>query len=93
MLYDGTAPIVFDVRPPADRDKAQVEFAKPLDAPAMEEIRQLPKDTPLAFMCHHGNSSASTAEHFRKEGFTCVYNVAGGIDAWAREIDDSVPVY
>lgn len=92
-LYDGTAPLVFDVRPPADHEKASVEFARPLDAEAMAEIRQMDKDTPIAFLCHHGNSSASTAEHFRKQGFTQVFNIEGGIDAWAREVDDTIPVY
>lgn len=93
LLYDGTAPLVYDVRPPADLEKASVDFAKPLDAQTMGEIKALDKDTPIAFLCHHGNSSASTAEHFRKEGFTSVFNIEGGIDAWAKEVDDNVPTY
>jgi len=33
------------------------------------------------------------SEHFLKEGFTNVYNLAGGIDAWSRDVDPSVPKY
>ncbi|HEX7112778.1 MAG TPA: rhodanese-like domain-containing protein, partial [Mizugakiibacter sp.] len=49
--------------------------------------------TPLAFLCHHGNSSRSIAERFAAHGFTEVYNVEGGIDAWSAQIDPSVPRY
>jgi len=53
----------------------------------------LPKDVPIAFICHHGSSSRRAAEHFRSLGFHDIYNVEGGIDAWAKEIDSSVPLY
>jgi monothiol glutaredoxin len=81
------------VRPPADRAKAPFPAARAIDPDAVRELEALPKDTPLAFLCHHGNSSRSAAEHFRQLGFTKVFNVEGGIDAWSREIDPAVPRY
>lgn len=84
---------VLDVRPAADIARAPFAAARVLDEDAMAELGQLPKDTALAFLCHHGNSSRSAAEHFRGLGFSEVYNVEGGIDAWSREIDPSVPRY
>jgi monothiol glutaredoxin len=33
------------------------------------------------------------AERFAAHGFTQLYNVEGGMDAWAAEIDASVPRY
>jgi monothiol glutaredoxin len=33
------------------------------------------------------------AEHFAALGFRSVFNLTGGIDAWTREIDPSVPRY
>ena len=53
----------------------------------------MPKDRPLAFLCHHGNSSRQAAEHFRGLGFRQLFNVEGGIDAWSQRIDPSVPRY
>jgi monothiol glutaredoxin len=44
-------------------------------------------------MCHTGARSQVAAEHFRKLGFSDVSNVAGGIEAWSQEIDQSVPRY
>ncbi len=85
--------LLVDVRGAEDRARASVEGAAVLDQEMMDKIAQMPKDTELAFMCHHGNSSQGAAEYFRKQGFVKVYNVSGGIDAWSREIDPSVPLY
>lgn len=85
---------VIDVRP-ADA-RAFAPFPQPhdvLDEDNRERLEALPKDMPLAFLCHHGNSSRQAAEYFRSLGFHDLYNVEGGIDAWAREIDPSVPRY
>lgn len=84
---------VLDVRPDRDRQIAPFAAARALDAATMREVGALPKDTPLAFLCHHGNSSRQAAEHFRGLGFTQIYNVDGGIDAWSQRVDRSVPRY
>jgi monothiol glutaredoxin len=64
-----------------------------LDKAALAELEAMPADTELAFYCHTGTRSQGVAEHFRKLGFSNVHNVAGGIDAWSKEIDPSVPTY
>jgi monothiol glutaredoxin len=84
---------VVDVRPPSDRARAPFAPAVALDEDSMARLGALPKETPLAFLCHHGNSSRSAAEHFRGLGFRDVSNVEGGIDAWSQRIDASVPRY
>ena len=84
---------VIDVRPPQDRALAPFARAHVLDAQSHAELAALPKETALAFLCHHGNSSRGAAEHFREHGFRDVYNVEGGIDAWSQEIDSRVPRY
>ena len=40
-----------------------------------------------------GRRSQSVAERYRKRGYTNLYNLTGGIDAWSREIDPSIPRY
>lgn len=91
-LDEGSVTLV-DVRPADERAKASLEQATAMDAEVMDRLEALPKDTPLAFMCHTGARSQVAAEHFRKLGFSQVYNVAGGIHAWATEVDPSVPTY
>jgi monothiol glutaredoxin len=84
---------VLDVRPPADRARAPFPAAKVLDEASFPALSSMPKEAPLAFLCHHGNSSRAAAEHFRSLGFRDVSNVEGGIDAWSREIDPAIPRY
>ena len=84
---------LFDVREPAERERARIEGSRLLDQSSMEEISRLPKDSMLVFLCHHGQRSQAAADHFRTQGFTNVHNLVGGIDAWSREVDGSVPRY
>ena len=83
-----------DVRPPDERAQAAVAVAfETLDGDGLERLRDLPKGTALAFLCHHGGRSAQAAEHFRGLGFDEVFNVEGGIDAWANDVDTALPRY
>jgi monothiol glutaredoxin len=92
-IIAGTIDVV-DVRPAHARALAPFPHAhEVLDEESRERLEALPKDLPLAFLCHHGNSSRQAAEYFRGLGFHDLYNVEGGIDAWAAEIDPSVPRY
>jgi len=87
-LRDGTLVLV-DVRPPDERALAAVPAAHVTLDDSGAAVEALPKDTALAFLCHHGTRSAQAAEHFRQLGFREVYNIVGGIDAWG----DDVPKY
>jgi monothiol glutaredoxin len=85
---------VIDVRPPADRALAPFPGTHTvLDEDSHDRLAALPKHTPLAFVCHHGVSSRQAAEHFRGLGFTDVFNVDGGLDAWSLTVDPSFPRY
>jgi monothiol glutaredoxin len=92
-LTDGDI-TVLDIRPAADRALAPFPGAhQVLDEDSLPQLAALPKDTALAFLCHHGNSSQQAAEHFRGLGFRQLFNVEGGIDAWSQRIDPSVARY
>jgi monothiol glutaredoxin len=82
-----------DIRGAADRARASLQGSVVLTQEEMSRLEKMPKDSPIAFLCHHGNSSMGAAEYFRKQGFTNISNVAGGINAWSLEIDSSVPTY
>jgi monothiol glutaredoxin len=90
---DGARFEFLDVRTPEERATAAIPGTRLLDQAAAAEIERLPKDTMLVLHCHHGGRSQSAAEHFRSRGFTNVHNMVGGIDAWSREVDPSVPRY
>jgi monothiol glutaredoxin len=85
---------LIDVRPAASHTQAApLAQARVLEDEGYESLATLPKDTALAFICHHGISSRGMAERFAAHGFSNVYNVEGGMDAWALEVDASVPRY
>ena len=89
----GTVTVV-DVRPPEERALAAVAVAHAgLEDGGLERLLALPKSSPLAFLCHHGARSAQAAEYFRAQGYGEVYNIVGGIEAWAIEVDRTVPRY
>lgn len=85
--------VLVDVRSETERARAAIDGSWVLDRETMQKLEALPKDSGMAFLCHHGNASMGAAEYFRKKGFTDVSNVAGGIHAWAMEVDSSVPTY
>ncbi len=84
---------LFDVRPEDERARASIPHARSLDAEGQRYLFDLEKDTPIALHCHHGVRSRAAAEQLVREGFTKVYNLEGGIEAWSRDVDPSVPRY
>ena len=84
---------LFDVRPDDERAKASIAKARKLDPAGHEYLLGLKRDTAIALHCHHGMRSAAAAEQLLREGFTNVYNLDGGIEAWSSDVDPSVPHY
>jgi monothiol glutaredoxin len=92
-LLDAGKIDLFDVRPDAERARASIAQAKKLDAAGQKYLGSLAKDAPIALHCHHGMRSRSAGEQLLREGFTNVYNLEGGIEAWSNEVDPTVPHY
>lgn len=91
-LLDSGLIQLFDVRPSAERAVASIAQAKALEE-ARADLFAMKRDSAIALHCHHGVRSRSAAESLLREGFTNVYNLEGGIDAWSQEVDPSVPRY
>ena len=92
-LGEGSATIA-DVREPWEAEIARIEGA--LLVPLGEfaaRAKELPRDKPILIHCHHGGRSMQATQWLRRNGYDRVSNVAGGIDAWSREIDPTVPRY
>jgi monothiol glutaredoxin len=92
MLDAGEKPVLVDVRTEREHAIANIGDAELLEDIA-DKLESLDRDTPLVFFCHHGPRSQNAAEGFVREGYKRVYNLEGGIDAWSREVDASVPKY
>lgn len=58
-----------------------------------ENLPDLPRDQPILVLCHHGGRSLRVTQFLRAQGLTQVTNVAGGIDAWAEQIEPGMARY
>lgn len=54
---------------------------------------ELPDDKTIVVYCHHGRRSYSSAQFLASVGFDKLYNLEGGIDAWAVQVDPSMVRY
>jgi len=93
MIESGQPFEFVDVRTPEERAIAKIEGARLLDKPYHDDLMALDRDTPIVFQCHHGMRSQSAAEYFQEAGFRNLYNLEGGIEAWSRLVDASIPRY
>ncbi|HQP67314.1 MAG TPA: rhodanese-like domain-containing protein [Quisquiliibacterium sp.] len=91
---DRPAPLVLDVREPWEVAIAQLpdSVTMPMnEIPA--RIDELPRDRAIVCLCHHGMRSMQVAHFLDHHGYPEVYNLSGGIDAWARVVDPSCATY
>ena len=92
------APVVLDVREPAELRLASVQangfelVAIPMGV-LPPRLNELDPEQPVACLCHHGARSMQVAAFLRGRGFAHVANIAGGINAWSAELDPTVPRY
>jgi rhodanese-related sulfurtransferase len=87
-------PVLLDVREKWEFDIARLGGAThvPMSTvPARQE--ELDPAAETVVICHHGGRSMQVAMFLERAGFGRVYNLAGGVDAWARQIDPSMATY
>lgn len=94
--------ILLDVREPWELELARIDDIRLERRPMSTLVRQglqalsveaQSRDAEIFVLCHHGNRSGNVSAWLASQGWTNVFNVAGGIDAYARRIDPSIPIY
>lgn len=80
-MNSGERLLVIDTRSETDRTENPLDFARPLDAELMAELKDGDPNQPLVFVCNIGQTSQQYADHYRKQGYTQVYNLEGGAQA------------
>jgi rhodanese-related sulfurtransferase len=86
---------IIDVREPWEYATAHIEGSVliPMGEIPARAHQELDPDDRLLVMCHHGARSLSVTNWLRQQGFESAQSIAGGIDAWSREVDPKVPRY
>lgn len=87
--------VLLDVRESHELALARLEGALHIPmGQVAQRIDELPADTTVVVMCHHGGRSARVARFLAaNRQSTTVYNLVGGIDAYARAVDPSIGRY
>ena len=85
---------LLDVREPHELQISHLEGATliPLGQLA-SRLSELDSAEDMVVFCKSGNRSARALELLVSAGFRKVKNLKGGINAWAREVDPSLPIY
>jgi rhodanese-related sulfurtransferase len=86
--------LLLDVRQPEECRVAA--FPGALNLPMREipaRLAEIPKGKPVVVVCHYGERSARVAGFLAARGFEDVYNLEGGIDAYAVDVDPRIPRY
>lgn len=87
-------PLLLDVREPWEVAIAGLPGS--LNIPMGEvpaRLGELAAGRPVVCICHHGVRSMHVARFLAMQGLDPIFNLAGGIDAWAREVDPNCPTY
>lgn len=87
-------PLLLDVREPWEYNIVHLEGSQLMPMRQVPvEADSLDADREIIVICHHGIRSRQVALFLKARGFSNVINLRGGIDAWARYTDTSLPTY
>ncbi len=93
-LTAGKELLVLDVREPFEFDIANIEGSQLIPLGQLSErMDELQKGKETVVLCKSGVRSAHAVELLQKRGFANAVNLAGGIDAWADQIDPTMQKY
>lgn len=87
-------PLVLDVREPWEVQVRAIAGSVHIpmrDIPA--RLAEIDRDRDVVVLCHHGVRSLHVAIFLAAQGFTRLYNLDGGINAWAKQVETGMAKY
>lgn len=96
LLTDASAerPVLLDVREPYEVALVALPEARTIPLGELDaRLGELDPHAPIVVYCHLGARSAAALARLQSAGFTRARHLAGGIDAWSRTVDPSLPRY
>jgi rhodanese-related sulfurtransferase len=88
--------VVIDVRNDWELEVSSLEFARQIVMDNIpSSLDEIPKDKPVVLICRTGNRSWQVANFLVQKGWdqAKVFNLEGGINGWAMEIDPDIQMY
>ncbi len=94
MLDRGDRPFILDVRNPPEIEICRIDGSTVIPLPELaSRLDELDRSVPMVVHCKSGARSAKAIALLREAGFTRLKNLTGGILAWAKDVDPSLPTY
>jgi len=87
-------PLLLDVREPWEYQTCRIEGSTlvPMSTIAAR-AQELDPDSETVVICHHGARSFQVAAFLERNGFSNLYNLQGGLSAWADQVEPTMPRY
>lgn len=87
-------PLLLDVRESWECELCQIDGSQhiPMHSVPMR-CEELDPDRDVVVICHHGHRSMQVAMFLEHQGYSSVFNLIGGVEAWACEIDPDMRRY
>lgn len=87
-------PVLVDVRETWEYQYCHIEGSLLIPLRQIpERLAELDPDAEIVMICHHGVRSYRAGLFLAQAGFTNVYNLQGGVEAWARDADPAMRQY
>ena len=94
LASDSNNPLLLDVREPWEFRVCQIEGSQLIPMGQIPtSLKALDPQRETVVICHHGIRSRQVAMFLEYQGFADVINLAGGVDAWARDVDRKMATY
>lgn len=88
------APLILDVREPWEFDTCHIPGARLIPMQQIPaRLHELPQETDVVVVCHHGARSMQVANYLAQAGRGRLFNLSGGVAAWAAQVDPAMPRY
>ena len=94
LEQDKPQPFLLDVRQPWEFDVCKIadSILIPM-AQIPTELEELDADRETVVICHHGIRSRSVGQYLEQAGFSNIINLSGGVDEWAKTVDNQMATY
>lgn len=90
----GSKPLLLDVREADEFEYTHIEGSLHIPMNQIpQKLEQIDSNVECIVICHHGIRSQYVASFLVSAGYTQIYNLNGGIDAWSVECDNTVSRY
>jgi rhodanese-related sulfurtransferase len=94
LAADDDPPVLLDVREPWELQICRIEGSLSIPMGKIPgALSRLDPNRETVVICHHGIRSYQVARFLEQQGFTRVINLDGGVAAWARDLEPTMPVY